>query len=256
MQRYSVKQVAKMSGVSVRSLHLYDEIGLLKPAQRSDAGYRFYGETELLRLQQILFFKELGFPLAQVKQVLEQPEFELLKALEWQKKAFLERRAQMEQVLQTIDQTILHLKNKGVMSNVEWLYRGISKEQAEAWRKEASEKWGDAVEKSEKSLNDLSQAKLEELVAEQKAVGEGLFQLRHLDPQSSDVQAMLVRHYQVIRAFWGTTGHSDKQAAAYAGLGNLFLADERYTTVDGVPQPEFARFLQAAMAYFSETRLK
>ncbi len=256
MQQYSVKQVAKISGVSVRSLHLYDEIGLLKPAQRSEAGYRFYGETELLRLQQILFFKELGFPLAQVKQVLEQPDFELLKALEWQKKAFLERRAQMEQVLQTIDQTILHLKNKGVMSNVDWLYRGISKEQSEAWRKEATEQWGDAVEKSEKSLNDLSRAKVEELVAEQKAVGESLYRMRHHDPTSSEVQAMLVRHYQVIRAFWGTTGHSDKQAAAYAGLGDLYLADERYTMIDEEPQPEYAQFLQQAMAYFAETRLK
>jgi DNA-binding transcriptional MerR regulator len=75
MDNYSVKRLSDLAGVSVRTLHLYDEIGLLKPSIRTDAGYRIYGEKELLRLQQILFYKELDFSLQEIAAILDHPEF-------------------------------------------------------------------------------------------------------------------------------------------------------------------------------------
>ena len=78
--KYSVKQLARLAGVSVRTLHVYDEMELLVPRDRSDAGYRYYGEAELLRLQQILFYKELDFPLKQIGEILDDPDFDLVAA--------------------------------------------------------------------------------------------------------------------------------------------------------------------------------
>ena len=82
MRAYTVSQLAKMAGVSVRTLHHYDHIGLLKPSSRTSAGYRLYGEQDLLRLQQILFFKELDLPLHEVKDILDDAGFDQVQALE------------------------------------------------------------------------------------------------------------------------------------------------------------------------------
>lgn len=78
VERYSIKKVSELSGVSVRTLHYYDQIGLLKPKQRTEAGYRLYGENELLRLQQILFYRELGFSLKKIGNVIDSPGFKVI----------------------------------------------------------------------------------------------------------------------------------------------------------------------------------
>ncbi len=117
-KNYSVSQLAQLSGVSVRTLHLYDDIGLLKPLSRTEAGYRLYGESELLRLQQILLYRQLNFPLAEIRRILDDANFDLIQALETQKRAFQVKQTDLEQLLTTIDQTIHHLKKEGHMSNL------------------------------------------------------------------------------------------------------------------------------------------
>ena len=113
MTHYSVKQLSKLAGVSVRTLHHYDRIGLLKPAFRSDKGYRFYGRNELLQLQQILFFKELDFPLKEIREIINDPNFDLVSALEFHKKQLLLRSKRLDELLATIEKTILiNLKTK------------------------------------------------------------------------------------------------------------------------------------------------
>ena len=79
--RYSVKQVSELSGVTIRALHHYDQIGLLKPAERSEKRYRYYDEDSLLRLQQILFYRELGFSLDETKDILDDPDYDYIQAL-------------------------------------------------------------------------------------------------------------------------------------------------------------------------------
>lgn len=255
-QQYTVGQLARISGVSVRSLHLYDEIGLLRPMERTAAGYRLYGTAELLRLQQILLYRQLDFPLLEIGQILDQPGFDLIRALEMQKGAFQTRRESLDVLLQTIDQTIHYLKSQGMMSNLEFLYQGIPKETAEAWRHEAAGKWGeDAVRTSEQHLQSLGRPHLEQLKKDAADIGAQLFALRDHHPADPAVQMQIGRHYANIRAFWGTTGSKDLQGAAYAGLGELYIADERYLMRDGVPQPEFARFMSQAMAVFASQSL-
>src|SRR6186997_2782885 len=107
---YTVKQLAAMSGVSVRTLHFYDETGLLKPAYVGDNGYRFYEEPQLLTLQQILFYRELGFELKRIKEVLGRADFEKVAALESHRSVLEQNLARTQTLIETIDKTLAHLK--------------------------------------------------------------------------------------------------------------------------------------------------
>jgi DNA-binding transcriptional MerR regulator len=250
VEHYSVKKLAALAGVSVRTLHLYDQIGLLKPAVRTEKNYRLYGKAELLRLQQILFYKEMDLPLKEIADMLDDPDFDPVKALENHKTALLQKQDRIGRLLVTIDKTIDHLKND-VMLRPEELYEGLPKEQADSWRNEAKEKWGEAVDRSEQHLLKKTKAQFKEL---QEAAGlnwSRLVSLMHEDPTSEKVQKEISVHYELIREFWGTAGSTDHQAAAYAGLGDLYVADERYTMMDGKPNPEFAGFMQQAMKHFA-----
>jgi len=256
MKSYSVKKLADLSGVSVRTLHHYDKIGLLVPSVRTEAKYRLYGEKELLRLQQILFYKELDFHLKEICDILDDPDFDLINALANHRTALKARQNRITTLLVTIDKTIKNLKKGGAMLQPEDLYKGLPEETAESYRKEAIEKYGkDKVEKSENVLRKLSKEQLEILKTEQKQNRNQLYALRDEKPESKAVQKEIAKHYEIIRQFWGTTGSTDNQAEAYAGLGQLYVNDERFMAVDGKPQPEFALFVSKAMAYFSKTKL-
>jgi DNA-binding transcriptional MerR regulator len=122
---YTVKQVAALSGVSVRTLHFYDETGLLKPAYVGTNGYRFYEEPQLLALQQILFYRELGLELKQIKQVLGRAEFERVAALQSHRRVLEEKLTRTRSLLGTIDKTIAHLKGRKKMTTEE-MFVGFS----------------------------------------------------------------------------------------------------------------------------------
>ncbi len=121
----TVKQVAAMSGVSVRTLHFYDETGLLKPAYLGANGYRFYKEAQLLTLQQILFYRELGFELKRVKRILGQADFEKIAALQSHRKVLQKNLARTRTLIETIDKTIQHLKGTRKMKTKE-MFEGFS----------------------------------------------------------------------------------------------------------------------------------
>lgn len=116
---YTVKQVAKMSGVSVRTLHFYDETGLLKPAYLGANGYRFYEEPQLLTLQQILFYRELGFELKQILRILGRADFEKVAALQSHRKVLQKNLTRTRRLIETIDKTIQHLKGTKTMKSQE-----------------------------------------------------------------------------------------------------------------------------------------
>ena len=122
---YTVKKVAAMSGVSVRALHFYDETGLLKPAYHGANGYRFYEEPQLLTLQQILFYRELGFELKQIQRILGRADFEKVAALRSHRKVLQKNLAQTQKLIETIDKTVKHLKGTKKMKSEE-MFVGFS----------------------------------------------------------------------------------------------------------------------------------
>jgi MerR family transcriptional regulator, thiopeptide resistance regulator len=135
MSVYTVKEVAQLSGVSVRTLHHYDEIGLLKPSSVGANGYRYYGRDELLRLQQILFHRELGFPLQEIRQVLSAPEFDRVATLRAHRERLMGEVRRIRRLVRTLDDTLAALEGDTDM-NDKAMYRGFSPEKQaehEAW---------------------------------------------------------------------------------------------------------------------------
>src|SRR5262245_49165776 len=144
---YTVKKLAGMSGVSVRTLHFYDEVGLLKPAYHGANGYRFYEEPQLLALQQILFYRELGFELKRIKEILGRGDFDKIAALESHRKVLRKDVSRMRELLVTIDKTIEHLKGKRKMKSQE-LFAGFSPEQQEKHERYLVDRFGEGMKDS------------------------------------------------------------------------------------------------------------
>ena len=134
---HTVKDVARLSGVSVRTLHHYDQIGLLKPAGTSAAGYRLYTERELEQLQQILFFKELGFDLKEIKRVLSDPSFDRRRALVEHRKLLLERQGRIRRLIASVDRTLKAIQRGTTMNAT--MFDGFD---AAQYEDEARQRWG------------------------------------------------------------------------------------------------------------------
>jgi len=143
-RHYRVKEVAELSGVSVRTLHHYDSIGLLVPSARSQAGYRLYSEADLLRLQQVLVQRELGLSLEGIRKLLDDPDFDHAAALREQRRLLLERAAQTQQMIQALDRALSlleHPQKQGAdaMTDARQLFDGFD---PSAYEDEARERWG------------------------------------------------------------------------------------------------------------------
>lgn len=242
-----------MAGVSVRTLHHYDELGLLTPKERTDAGYRVYGQKELIRLQQILFYKELDFSLRDIQELLDDPTFDYLTALQGHRKAILERKTRLDALLTTIDKTILTLKGEQTMRTNEELYAGFTKEQTESMRLEAMDKYGkETVETSENNLRKLSKDQLKALKEEGEEIALSISKLIHLAPDDDDVQQQIDRHFKHILQMWGGAVAKENIPQAYKGLAMLYVEDSRF--YEGVAEG-FNQFLSDAIIHYVNTRL-
>src|ERR1700712_6036430 len=147
MTRYTVKEVAKLSGVSVRALHHYDEIGLLKPACVGANGYRYYGREELLRLQQILFHRELGLSLEEVGRVLDAKGFDKVAALRAHRAKLEAETKRYRQLMRTIDDTLAALEGDAKMED-KAMYRGFDPEKQAGYEQELVEKHGGPMQQN------------------------------------------------------------------------------------------------------------
>src|SRR4051812_38068598 len=164
----TVRQVAKLSGVSVRTLHHYDQIGLLKPASIGANRYRYYGREELLRLQQILLHRELDIPLGEIGVILNDPKFDRLGALKQQRERLAKEAKRYARLVRTIDRTIADLNGDDAMRNAD-LYKGISAEKQAEYEKWLIEKYGGDMpdriavsRKKHESLPDAEKAGLQD----------------------------------------------------------------------------------------------
>jgi DNA-binding transcriptional MerR regulator len=116
-ERFTVNQVSRMAGISRRTLHYYDQIGLVRPSSRAENGYRQYAEDDLLRLQQVLYYRELGFSLNNIQKILDRPDFDLHAALEEHHQALLQRQLQLGRLIETVERTISYLKGTSTMKS-------------------------------------------------------------------------------------------------------------------------------------------
>jgi DNA-binding transcriptional MerR regulator len=249
MQRYTVKQVAELSGVSVRALHHYDEIGLLKPAFIGENCYRYYGEEELLRLQQILVHRELGLPLAEIGAILDAPGFDRLATLRRQRDRLAVEAERYRRMVRTIDRTIARLQGDRDMQDAD-LYEGVvspeKQKQHEAW---LEERYGEGVrehiEAGRQAWGRLSKAEIDARMAELKAVERGLADAfrRGVPPQARELDPLLQRHRDWVALSWS----SGPTHESYAGLADLYTAAPDFVARYESIETGFAAFLATAM---------
>lgn len=219
-----INKFAKLTGVSVRTLHYYDEIDLLKPAfVDAQNGYRFYDENSLLRMQEILFYRELDFPLKSIYNILSSPDYDKQKALSEQRKLLILKKERLERIIAALDSA---KKGKITMTAFDNNDYETARKQFEA---EAKERWGETAaykEHSEKSAN-YSKDKWQE-------VNEGLMTViakfadckqKGSSADSVEAQALVKELQAYITANYYTCTNE-----ILAGLGLMYVADERFKT--------------------------
>ncbi|MBD2870260.1 MerR family transcriptional regulator [Paenibacillus arenilitoris] len=240
-----VKEVADLVGISVRTLHHYDEIGLLKPGGQTDAGYRLYSDDNLQMLQQILFFRELGFPLKKIKEIVDNPSFDHEEALEMHRRMLLDKRSQLDRMIQTIELTIRHAKGEIHMTNKQ-KFEGFDFS-SNPYEREARERWGDeAVDRSNAKLGKLSAQEQAEMAEEMNGIYRKLASLRHESPASDEAQAAIKEWYDFLNRM------GSYSLEAFRGLGQMYVDDGRFTKNIDQFGEGLAKFMQGAMAEYAD----
>lgn len=216
----TVNEVSKRTGVSVRSLHHYDAIGLLKPAKVTKAGYRLYGDNELMRLQNILLFRELQFPLKEIKKILDSSDFDQREALA-QQIQLLELQLKHTQELISFARKI---QKKGVETMKETDFKAFDKSALAEYAKEVRERWGKTAayaeyEQKAKTRTDKEQEEIgSQLMAQFAEIG----QLKSCAPTEQVVQEKIAAIQQFI-----TDNYYHCTDEILRGLGQMYVTDER-----------------------------
>ncbi len=248
----SVKELANLVGISVRTLHHYDEINLLNPSKISEAGYRLYSEDNLDRLQQILFFKELDFPLKKIKQILDDPSFNKQEALQLHKKMLMDKRNHIDQMIQTINQTTKHFKGEINMTNEE-KFIGFDFNKNE-YEQEAREKWGGkTVDKANEKLSNMPKQERFEKETEMNNIFRSLASVNNEEksPASEEAQQLIQNWYD----FLNDNINYEYSLEVFKGLGELYIADERFTKNINQFGDGLAQYMHEAINIYVENHL-
>lgn len=245
---FTVKQLSKLAGVTPRTLYHYDDIGLLKPSQIGENGYRYYGEESLLRLQQILFYRELDMPLDEIKRIMGRHDFDLLPALESHKYELAKRIERLGRLLRTVDDTIAHVKGEKEMSKRQY-FQAFSDEQQAEYEKEAAQKYDmNTVKASQKKWQSYTTVDKQRIGEEGNDITEALLQSMPKGPSSPEAQAALERWRQYIGNFWVP---NDEQ---FAGLIDLYNDDPRFKANFDKVDPNLVAFMKEAVEVYMTKR--
>ncbi len=219
---YTIKEIADLASVTTRTIRYYDEIGLLDPALTGDNGYRYYDQDSLLRLQQILFFRELDVPLKEIELIMNGPNYDLLNALENHRSALQGKVRRLETLIDTLDKTVSSVKGEGPMSDRD-IFDGFDESQYED---EVQERWGDSPKFAE------SQAKWSSYSEEQKEaikVEGGRLTVRmvgkdpNASPDDADVQAAVGEYLAYLNKYFYTC-----ELSFLRGLADNWVQDPRF----------------------------
>jgi DNA-binding transcriptional MerR regulator len=242
-----------MSGVSVRTLHYYDEVGLLKPASRAANNYRFYDEAQLLTLQQILFYRELGFELKQIKQLLGRGDFDRIAALESHRNVLSKELSRTQKLIVTIDKTIAHLKGTKKMKTEE-LFEGFSPEQQAKHEEYLINRFGGEMKEqiavSKQKVKDWTRADWEKSGKTFDKICKDFVSLmeRQRPADSKETQEVIRRHHEWISQFWKPTAES------YAGHSQSIVDSELRKAYEAY-HPKLPEFVAAAIKCYAEQEL-
>ena len=240
---YTVKQLSDLAAVSVRTLHYYDEIGLLRPSSIGQNSYRYYDEAALLRLQQILLYREMGMELTQIKDVLDSPDFDLLEALKSHRTVLLEKSERLLKLVKTVDDTIEHLQGAKTMSKRQ-LFQAFSDEKQKEYEREVRLQYDpQIVNQSVKRWNGYTQAQKEAIGSEGNQVYSDMVDAIEAgkEPASEEVQAILKRWHDHLRYFYEPT------LDILRGLGDLYTTHPDFIANFGKIHPDLADYMRTGI---------
>lgn len=238
----TVKEISRLTGVSVRTLHYYDEINLLKPTETTDAGYRLYDDTALERLHSILLFRELQFPLGEIKAILDSNGFDKEAALKEQIKLLEMQKNRLDKIIDSARKLLM----KG---NDNMNFSAFNKSEIDKYADEAKRKWENtAAYKEFAEKHSDSDDKTEEFMQIFAEIGK----IKHLEPDSQTVQSMIKKLQNFITENYYTCTDD-----ILKGLGQMYIADERFkNNIDSAGGNGTAEFTaQAINTYYKNNHI-
>ncbi len=248
---YSIQKLSQMAGVSSRTLRYYDEIGLLKPAGINSSGYRVYGKYELDRLQQILFYRELGLSLDGIREIVAAPDFDGNKALKEHQARLLEKRQRLDLLIANVEKTIAASEGRIAMQDNE-KFEGFKQKMIDdnekKYGQEARAKYGDEkVDLANRKIKGMSKEQYAELESLSNSLNDTLkAALAEGDPGGELGQKAARLHRQWLGYFW-----DDYSPEAHAGLARMYVADERFSEYYDQIQAGAAEFLRDAILIYT-----
>ena len=250
---YSIKALSDMAGVSPRTLRYYDEIGLLSPQRIKENGYRIYGEKEADLLQQILFYRELGVPLEEIRNIMSSKSFDAAKALQNHLAALKDKKAQTERLIENLEKTIAAAKGE-ILMNTKEKFEGFKKtliEESETkFGKEAREKYGDeAIDTGNAKLMGLSEKQYTDMQDLSQKINDKLkTAFEQGDPAAALAQQVCAMHKEWLGYTWNSYSKE-----AHRGLAQLYVDDLRFKAYYDSISMGCAEFLRDAIDLFCES---
>ena len=242
----TVGTLARMAGVTVRTLHHYDEIGLVVPSGRTPAGYRTYGRAEVERLQEVLFFRELGFALDEIRQIVSRPGYNRASALERQRELLEARAEHLVTLMEAVDRAVRGERTGTTMTNEEMLEVFGDFDPAE-YEEEARERWGesDAYQQSAARTARYTKQDWETIKAENDAIYAQFLGLM-ADGEAADGGAAMnvAEEHRTHITKW----YYDCSKAIHAGLGQMYVMDARFKENIDKAGEGLAEYMAAAIA--------
>jgi DNA-binding transcriptional MerR regulator len=248
---YTVQKLGQLAGVSTRTLRYYDEMGILKPARINSSGYRIYGQAEVDRLQQILFYRELGVSLESIAAIIAAPSFDEAQALREHRLMLLAKRAQLDQLIANVDKTIASKEGGIVMTDhekFEGFKQKLVRDNEEKYGEEVRERWGnDSFQRSNAKVKGMTQQQYEEVTRLSEEVMETLSAaFKTGNPAGELAQKAADLHRQWLSYFWD--GYTKE---AHAGVAQMYVDDPRFTAYYDKEQPGTAEFLRDAVRVYT-----
>ena len=242
----TVGRLAKLAGVSVRTLHHYDEIGLLTPHERAANGYRQYTDADLERLQQILFYRELGFPLEEIATILDDPDTNSLGHLRRQHALLVKRAGQVAEMIAAVEKA-MEAVTVGISLTPEERFEVFGEYDPEQYAAEAEERWGDteAYRQSRRRTAAYTKEDWQRIMADQQGNTQRLGEARRagLEPTSERAMELAEEHRLVIDRWFYECGHD-----MHRKLGEMYVEDSRFTAHYEQVEPGLAVWLRDAIA--------
>ena len=243
----TVNDVAELAGVSARTIRFYDKIGLFKPTTVNNrTGYRYYEKEAMLRLQQILFFREMDFSLKEIRELMDRPDFDQLEMLKAHRAALENRVGRLNRLIDTLDKTILHLMGEEEIMTFE-LFNGFDEETQKAYAEAAARRWDEeSVSASNQRWKYYSAEEQEAFLAEAKAIHQDLLVNMDRGHDSDEVQAIVGRWYVHLHHFF------EPSLETFRGMGWGYEQDPEFVAFYEKLHPDMPAFFHAAIDYYCD----